>query len=212
MQIKRVPNGEALADPNGAAWSEVAAETVELGGTPLEAQPNRHIRNSLKGKQWGACARVELRAAHDGERVYFRLEWADGTANREHVEGDFPDAAALLFPLDGAAPLETMGSAERPVNAWFWRPDIEAEPQNLRAEGLGSVRLAAGAGLEARSAHADGAWRVVLSRPLAANGATVKLAPGAATSLAVAVWEGGSGERAGIKAYSRAWRDLAVEA
>jgi hypothetical protein len=47
---------------------------------------------------------------------------------------------------------------------------------------------------------------------LAANGATVKLAPGAATSLAVAVWEGGSGERAGIKAYSRAWRDLAVEA
>jgi hypothetical protein len=60
----------------------------------------------------------------------------------------------------------------------------------------------------------DGTWRLVLSRPLAVadqKGETVQLAVGGSTKVAFAVWEGGSGERAGIKAFSKQWRELTLE-
>jgi len=54
----------------------------------------------------------------------------------------------------------------------------------------------------------------VLSRPLAVanqKGETVQLAAGGSTKVAFAVWEGASGERAGIKAFSKQWRELTLE-
>ncbi len=213
MLVKRIASApKALLDPDASEWSSAPEETVALAGTSAGAQPNRYLRNALKGRSIGAVGEVRVRAAHDGQSVYFRLEWRDPREDRVHVEGGYPDAAAVLFPLNGEAPLETMGSDGKPVNAWFWRPDIEEEPQNLTAKGLGTVTPAPGSGLESRSARSDGAWKVVLARPLAANGTSVKLAPGASTSIAVAVWDGGSDERGGVKAFSKAWRDLQVEA
>ena len=39
-----------------------------------------------------------------------------------------------------------------------------------------------------------------------------KPSAGRSTSFGVAVWEGGRGERAGIKAFSGDWRELALQA
>lgn len=214
MYVKHVQAApESLRDPEADVWAQVPSETVDLAGTPLEAQPNRYIRNSLKTKTWGACKAVQVQAAHDGANVYFRLEWSDSTDNRHHEEELFPDAAALLFPMNGEATLETMGSPEHPVNAWFWRPDIESTPENLVAKGIGTVERQDADQIAARSGRGSDSWRLVIARALS-NGHSqsgVELKPGGKSSIAVAIWDGSSGERAGIKAFSQRWRDLELE-
>jgi len=214
MYVRHVQGDmEAFRDPQGSAWAEVPREVLDLVPTPSDAQPNRHIRNSLAGREWGACKSVQLQALHDGERVYFRLEWTDATCNERHEEDLFPDAAALLFPMNGEAALETMGSSEHPVNAWFWRPDIEACPENLVARGVGTVERKGPDELESKSVRDGASWKVVLARPLTdgqpQNGVALK--PGQKTSIAVAVWDGSAGERAGIKAFSQTWREIELE-
>jgi DMSO reductase family type II enzyme heme b subunit len=107
-----------------------------------------------------------------------------------------------------------MGSEEAPVNAWFWRADQPDAARNVRARGIGTVEDTEKSRIAARSEWKDGTWRLVLSRPLAVadqKGETVQLAAGGSTKVAFAVWEGGSGERAGIKAFSKQWRELTLE-
>ena len=213
MLAKRLTTApRALLDPDAAEWATAPEEALALGGTPAADQVSRYVRSAWKDRAIGAVKEVRVRAAHDGESVFFRLEWQDAAEDRAHVEGSFPDAAALLFPLDGEAPI-SMGSTDHPVNAWYWRPDLEETPQNLTARGRGSVKKDRDAGILARSARKDGVWKLVLARALrsAAGGVAVDLLPGAKTSIAVAVWDGGAGERAGLKAFSQSWRELSVE-
>jgi DMSO reductase family type II enzyme heme b subunit len=40
----------------------------------------------------------------------------------------------------------------------------------------------------------------------------IQMAAGETAKVAFAVWEGASGERAGLKAYSPVWHELALEA
>ena len=211
MLVKRVASAGALLKPNASEWASVPEEALALVGTTAAEQPNRYIRNAWKDRAIGAVKEVRVRAAHDGESVYFRLEWADASENRLHVEADFPDAAALLFPLNGEAPLSTMGSADHPVRAWFWRPDLEPAPESLTAWGLGAMEKQAGDAIDASSRWAQGTWSLVLTRALANGSDAVSLNPGSSVSVAVAVWEGGAGERAGINAYSETWRELRLE-
>jgi DMSO reductase family type II enzyme heme b subunit len=212
VRLLRAPP-EALRDPEGRAWPALPAEEVELVGTPVDRQPTRHIRRSLALRPPPKQKSLRLQAAHDGERIYFRLEWPDESVNSRHEEDLFPDAAALLFPVHRDAPLETMGSQAEPVNAWFWRPDLEACPEDLLAQGIGTLERQDAAGLEAVSSRGGETWRLVLSRPLSNGGSSsgVGLRPGGKTKVAVAVWDGAAGERAGIKAYSQTWRELELE-
>jgi DMSO reductase family type II enzyme heme b subunit len=82
------------------------------------------------------------------------------------------------------------------------------------AEGLGTTRATESQPILARSAYAHGVWTVVLARDLAAGagaGETARLAGGTSVEIGFAVWEGGNGERGGVKSYSREWRRLAIE-
>jgi steroid C-25 hydroxylase gamma subunit len=205
---------DVLLDPASNDWQVVPAEAVQLASTPLDKQPNRYIRNLLQGRSWGAASELVVQAAHDGDSLYFRLTWQDPSENRSHREGEFPDAAAVMFPVNGKPSLETMGSPHEQVNAWFWRPELEPEPEEVVGSGFGSLVRKQGAGLRAHSAYAEGVWTVVISKVLShfADNGSSSLAPGGSVAVAFAVWEGSGGERAGIKAYSRAWRDLQLEA
>ena len=83
---------------------------------------------------------MTVRAAHNGERLYFHLSWTDETNDKAIRDTDqFADAAAVLFPVNGDAPLQSMGSPQAPVNAWYWRPDLE-EPFSITAQGTGTTR------------------------------------------------------------------------
>ncbi len=223
MEAKRLTG--SLSEPGASAWQEAPAETVELAAVPLADQQSRYVRTAWADRPYGSVRDVQVRAAHDGERFYLRLEWssptlearaADENPLSNPVEGPdaFPDSVAVMFPSSDDVELDTKGSEEAPVEIWRWAEGMPETVEDLLAGGLGTLRPANGDGtdLTARSGSDGARWHVVFGRPLAAEPeAAPKLAPGAATRLALAVWAGGNQERGGIKSYSQRWIDLALE-
>jgi DMSO reductase family type II enzyme heme b subunit len=142
------------------------------------------------------------------------LEWEDASENR--APGDttaFADAAAVLFPVVAGAPLITMGSAQAPVTAWYWRADdAPGTGRQVVAAGLGTTRTLEDKAVKTHGVWAAGRWQVVIARPwqVATSEPVVQVAAGQPVSFAVAVWEGGHGERGGIKAFSGQWRELVL--
>jgi DMSO reductase family type II enzyme heme b subunit len=202
-----------LLNPAAPQWAKVPTEEVTLGGTALHQQPSRYVRTAWAGKPVGAVRFVKVQIAHNGKQITFRLEWTDETQNTDHGDGSvFPDAAGILFPLNGEAPLESMGSAKAPVNAWYWRASLpENEAQNLIARGVGTAEETAKSVTQTRARWAKGRWQVVFARPFATRGEGVRLSPKKSTKVAFAVWEGSSQERGGVKSFSRDWRELEIE-
>ena len=209
---KLTAEAKVLLDPAASAWDSVPAETVTMGGTPLAQQPSRYIRTAWSDRPIGSVRSLAVRSAHNGSEVFFLLEWQDGTQNTDYVGRDFPDGAGILFPLKGDAPLDTMGSESQPVNAWFWRADLEDGAKNLTASGIGTVSESEKSSIAARAQWNDGTWRVVFARPLTVAGNhAVALEAGKSVKVAFAVWDGASGERAGIKSFSKRWQELTLE-
>ncbi|MCP5043102.1 MAG: hypothetical protein GY944_18920 [bacterium] len=216
MEARYVTGADAgsISDPNGAAWSHAGTERISMIGTPLSLQPTEAIRVSWADKPIGAVKEVTVAALHDGERIAFRLEWECASESRELTDTTaFPDAASVALPARKGAPLVTMGMEGAAVNAWYWRADEASRGRQVVAEGLGTsrtvdVKLVGGQGV-----WKEGRWSVVISRALsvATDEPVAQLAPGQKTEFAVAVWNGSRGERAGIKAFSQNWRELALQ-
>ncbi len=215
MQCIRVPTArDRLLDPMASEWSGVAGEAIALGATPLANQPSEYVKASRNEDDVGKVRNVMVQTAHDGNEIFIRLSWEDAQKNVEVTETNmFPDACGVLMPLNGDdAPIDEMGSQGAPVNAWYWRAGAEDEAHNMVAHGLGTTRPAASATIEARSVWGHGAWSVVFARALAGEPeAAVDLAPGRSVRIGFAVWEGSNGERAGIKSFSKEWRELALQ-
>jgi steroid C-25 hydroxylase gamma subunit len=203
-----------LLEPDAAGWTAAKSETLKLAGTPLALQPTAAIQVAWAKRRIGAVDRVAVAAFHDGARLAFRLDWPDATENLEVNDTvTFPDAAAVVLAVKSDAPLVSMGAPGLPVNAWYWRAD-ETQGREVVAEGIGTSRTLDGALVTARSRWKAGRWQVVIARPLRVTSSepVAQLEPGRATPFAVAVWEGSNGERAGIKAFSGEWRELALDA
>jgi DMSO reductase family type II enzyme heme b subunit len=204
---------EALLDPDGSPWQGARAEPLRLMGTPLGLQPTPAIQVAWAGKKIGAVDRVAVSAIHDGTLLAFRLEWSDPTENRETVDTvAFPDAAAVVLPSAPGSPLITMGAPGAAVNAWYWRADEDAG-RHVVAEGIGTSRTLDRELVSGRGVWKGGRWRIVLARALRirTDEAVAQLEPGKSTQFGVAVWDGGSKERAGIKAFSGDWLPLALD-
>lgn len=203
-----------LLNPGAGQWAKVPEEEIHLGGTPLHLQPSRYVRTAWAGRPLGAVRFLKAQAAHNGQDIMFRLDWPDETKNTDYGDGSvFPDAAGVLFPLNGDAPLSSMGSPQAPVNAWFWRASFgEEQAQNIVARGLGTVEETETSRVRARARWENGHWQLVFVRPLAGgNGQEVQLARKKPSKVAFAVWEGSSQERGGLKSFSREWRELIIE-
>jgi DMSO reductase family type II enzyme heme b subunit len=80
------------------------------------------------------------------------------------------------------------------------------------AEGLGSTRTLSSDVVKASGSWASGRWRVVIARALKVESGdpVAQVASGQTTGFGVAIWDGGSGERAGIKAFSGDWQELVL--
>ena len=154
-----------------------------------------------------------MRAVHIGERVFFHLSWVDDT-NDDAIRdtNQFADAAAVLFPAYGDAPLQSMGSPKSPVNAWYWRPDLEA-PFNITAQGTGTTVRNQDDELVARGEHRQRSWNLVIRRRLDSDKfGYVRLDPGTTRKVAFAVWQGSNQERGGLKSVTLDWEPLEIEA
>ena len=143
----------------------------------------------------------------------FKLRWKSDEKNL--TIGDlntFPDGAALLFPMrdDIDCPIKEMGTPDSPTNSWYWRADFDNKPKNQIAEGLSTSLYTDDSSIAANSGWVNGEWIIVMGRSFEVPEDAVKLAAGAKKSIGVAAWEGAAGERGGVKAFSKEWRDLVL--
>jgi len=214
VKAQRVAAGDAkLLDPESPEWDGVPTSEVTLQPTPVIAQPSEYIQAKWKESPYGATQSVTVRAAHDGDQLYFHMSWADDTNDDGIRDTDqFADAAAVIFPAFGDAPLQSMGSPKLPVNAWYWRPDLEA-PYNITAQGTGTTIRNDDEELAARGAHGERAWSLVIRRRLASEKfGYVDLKPGTTRKVGFAVWQGSNQERGGLKSVTLDWEQLEIEA
>lgn len=218
MQCKKLSAaGDQLLDPTAAAWSAVPAEELTMSATPLANQPSGYIKASRDEKEIGKIRALSVQSAHNGQEICFRLSWGDQTENVAVTDtNQFPDGCGILMPLTtNDTPIDEMGSKDNGVEAWFWRADFKDDKAlNQVAHGLGSTAPSEKSPIRARGVWQQGIWSVVFVRPLTTPAQlteAVQLAAGGTVKIGFAVWEGGSGERAGVKSFSKEWRDLALE-
>ena len=218
MQCKKVTAArDRLLDPAATEWTSIPAESLTMAATPLANQPSEYIKASRDEKQIGKVKNLMVKSAHNGTDVFFRLTWEDATQNTSITDNNvFPDGCGILMPLSGGdPPIDEMGTKDAPVNAWFWRADFDDKPRNTVAKGLGSTQFSKQCPIQTKSMWGQGAWAIVFTRPLAVpdmKEEAVQLAPGATVKIGFTVWEGSNGERAGVKSFSKEWRELALEA
>ncbi len=216
MRVSRVEaKDEELLSADSKAWQEAPVIEVVLSPTPLEMQPTEYIRVARNGRPYGAVSSMKVSALHNGSSVFFHLVWQDDAEDGPIKDiNQFADAAAVMFPIAEDAPLIGMGIKGKPVNVWLWRADWD-RPKNVAAEGMGSTVRRSDPALSSAVRHTDGQWDLIVGRSLemkAAPSGTVELAPGAASKIAFAVWQGSEQERAGLKAFSPDWQDLELDA
>ncbi len=213
VSVKRIAaRNTRLYEPASPEWDSITPEVLDLSPTPLLSQPSVYVQAAWKDRPHGAITQIGVKAAHNGESIFFQISWEDATKNDSIPDTDaFPDAAAVLFPARGDAPLTSMGSPDQPVFAWLWRPDLE-EPYHVTAQGIGSSQRLPANGITARAEYGDIGWRLVLSRRLSGKGAGLLLAPGVSGKVAFAVWQGSEKERGGLKAVTLEWQPLEIEA
>lgn len=205
---------EAALDPKAKLWSGVGATALKLSGTPLGLQPTGAIRAAWAEKQIGLVDRVGVKAVHDGRNLAFHLDWKDPTEDRETPDNSsFPDAAAVFLPASAGAPVITMGAPGHPVNAWYWRAN-DSRGHHVVAEGIGTTETIDYEAVRARGLWSRGRWHVVIARAMRIDSPrkVAQLEASISSGFSVAIWDGGNGERAGIKSYSGEWRELKLDA
>jgi len=78
---------------------------------------------------WGKASvpEVTVAAFHNGERIFFRMQWRDATENREVGRGTFTDACAIMLPLvEEPQPNTIMMGFLEGANIWAWKAAREA--------------------------------------------------------------------------------------
>ena len=144
---------------------------------------------------------LRVRATASTSVLAVRLDWKAVRPQRSISDLNvYPDACAVMFPADGReAEFATMGSPTQPVRAWHWRAGTDV-PFVVTATGIGTAERVVEHQVQGRAGWADGRWRVVLARPLQADG--VPLTGVSSVPVAFAVWSGAVRERAGLKSFS----------
>jgi len=88
------------------------------------------LMHQITEKPWprGLTPAVRVQAYHDGEDIYFLLEWDDDRPDQTVTIEAFADACAVLLPMKPDAPAQSimMGFSSL-SNIWHWRADADAE-------------------------------------------------------------------------------------
>lgn len=207
MKSHRVANIGDYLSPAGTGWGKVVGATLPLMQTPLAMQPTEYIRKKWEGHPYGEAKELQIASVHDGHTLALRASWGGVSA----AGTDFPDALAIALPVRGKPVLAMMGAPDAPIHILRWQAN-KAGVRSLLATGIGQSQpgptLKTGA-----QATADGdAWSVVITRPLGHGADVAPLTAGKQTGIGFALWRGGNDERAGIKAFSIDWAELALDA
>ena len=210
--VKKVSaSRDELLKLDSSMWAAATEYKIEMATTPLANQPSPYIKSTRDEKDLGMVKESRIKALHNGREVFFFIKWKSAEANLTIGDLDtFPDGMALLFPIKSGeeTPIKEMGKADAPTNSWYWRADFDNKPKNQIAEGLSTSLYTEESSIVASSEWKNGEWTVIMGRTLEASEDSVKLVAGGKKSIGIAAWEGATGERGGVKAFSKEWRDL----
>ena len=217
MKVVRVDTRtEDLLAPDHASWVQAGSTEFPLVPTPLKGNPAiRAISPFIeKSTDHGTVNAVSVSAAHNGSVLAIRLSWAGAGHDRIADLDQFVDGVAVMFPLTPNASAVTMGSPTDPVNAWYWKGNLEDAAFDVIATGYGTSGRQRDPALpvHCRARHGDGRWQVVLARELDGGADRAVFRPGEDAAMAFAVWDGGNRERAGRKSFSGDFVRIPVEA
>ena len=214
-------SGEIPIDPNDPFWTDsnrIQAKSIELG--PQMITNPRWPDPSTKS--------VKISGVQNGSDIALLLEWDDATLeNKIEVSATHTDQAAIMFPLHPGkeVPSITMGSENEIVNIWQWRAiwetSLNAKPrssdrnsrisvssnirrspiEDLTAAGFSTLTTQEEQDVLGHGRWQDKTWRVVFKRTLV-NSDSADIQFKHPTVMAIAVWNGGNGERNGQKGIS----------
>lgn len=207
---------EAFLDLDASLWGAAKELTIEMTATPLANQPSPYIKATRDEKEIGKVKELRTKALHNGKGLYFLFEWESAEPNFEIGDVDvFPDGISILFAIkDGDdCPIKEMGREDSPTNAWFWRADFDEKPKNQISRGLATTLYTDESSIVSNSRWDNGTWRVVMGRIFKVKSKaeeSVELKPGKPKRIGFAAWEGSNGERGGVKAFSKEWRELVI--
>jgi hypothetical protein len=107
-----------VTDPGSELWRKTRA--VEI---PLSAQQvTRPMLLETRTRS------VTARFLHNNEQIAVLLEWSDLSEDDAMVRvHDFPDMAAIQFPLTDGQPFFCMGQSGGNVNIWLWKANWQAD-------------------------------------------------------------------------------------
>lgn len=113
MTRSSLPSG-----PSDPVWNELPVHVAPL-----------QLQDMVEPRQLAPTTReVRVRAASDGARIAFRLEWADAAQDDRPGPARFSDACAVQVPatMERDVPAPQMGEAGRAVEISFWRASWQA--------------------------------------------------------------------------------------
>ncbi len=210
-------NRGTLLDPAGSFWEGLPSLIITFLPTPLGQQPSLYVR--YVDKEFGKVKKIDMRSVHNGEDIFFKLEWFVDKPVTKITEGTpFVDGAGILIPMKHDAPhtiMVSMGSEAYEVNAWYWRADEPDKPRNIWAKGLGTTITSKQSYLFSKALLTGNRWSVVLGRKMQLpeqQDQAVQLVPGIKSLISFAAWDGANQERGGIKAFCPAPIELSIEA
>ena len=111
-EVMILPAESVPGDPGDSAWQSapqyVAALILQDLVDPRQMTPS--------------TGEVAVQAISDGDRVAFRLEWADQTLDDVPGPARFSDACAIQLPAEigPTLPAPQMGESSQPVEIAFW--------------------------------------------------------------------------------------------
>ena len=188
------------ADPSSDHWRSVEPVTIRLFPQAVRAAFGSEVRVVL------------VRGAYNVGEMAFLLELEESTegSGASHA----PDGCAvMLTPGAPPATAQMMGHGGN-ANIWHWVSDTaagasDASPstdqgvRELIATGPGTQAPMAFQRVEGRGEYARGRWSVVIKRQRESlQAGELEVAPAAALSVAVAVWDGARGEGLSAKSIS----------
>ena len=204
--------GELPVSPDDPAWGAASPSTFFL--IPQIIAKQRFFM--------GANDTVSVRALYNDDKIALHLEWDDrtksipGDAKAEKIaEGELAeDAIAVQFPViipkGMEKPYFLMGDVSKPVNLWHWSSGTTDAAETISLIDARGIAAQASrdelGGLAATGSYQDGAWRVVMSRPLTTDavGADLQFEEGRFIPIAFFAWDGSNGQ-AGTQHTMTTW-------
>ena len=191
-------------DPAAELWTRIAPSNIPLMGQVIIDPRNFNPAIDL----------VSVRAVYNDKEIAFHLTWDDPS---ESSKGDgktsFTDAVSLQLPPQITAgterPYFLMGDGSEAVYLLRWEQGKGVTEAS--ASGPAKITPIKGGEASGKAVYANGQYRLVMKRPLVAQGTErPTFQPAVFTPVAFQAWDGGAGE-AGTKMSLTSWYYLRLE-